>query len=124
MAFKPYAVEVTTTGGAGVATGVADTPPLHGALEAVEIDYEGAPATTTVDLDEVLSVGLGRKILDKAASNTDVTHTPRVLLQDNTGANLTAVYGRYVFAGRSVRVTVALSNQLSPAVRVRLIMEV
>jgi len=118
--WREYQVAVTTTGSAGSATGTADSNPITGELLAVFVDYNAsAPATTTVDLDEV--GGAGRKLLDKAANATDVTHYPRVLMQDNTGANLTGVYERFTLAGRKVRVTVALSNALAPAVTVTLL---
>jgi len=97
--WREYQVAVTTTGSAGSATGTADSNPITGELLAVFVDYNAsAPATTTVDLDEV--GGAGRKLLDKAANATDVTHYPRVLMQDNTGANLTGVYERFALAGR------------------------
>ena len=118
--WREYQVVVNTTGSAGSATGTADSDPIAGELLAVYIDYAGtAPGTTTVDLDEV--GGAGRKLLDKAASATDVTHYPRVQMQDNTGANVAGVYERFALAGRKVRVSVAASNALSPAVTVTLL---
>lgn len=120
--YKEISVLVTTTGTAGAATGTADSEPIHGEIVAVKLDYHAsAPVTTTVDLDEL--GGAARKILDKAASNTDVVHYPRVLMQGITGADLTAWYERHVLAGRKVRVTVALSDALTGAVTATLIVK-
>lgn len=117
MRVAEYSVPVTTTGSAGSASGSADSPPIMGELLAVKLDYDGsAPATTKVDLDEL--GGAARKILNKAASATDVTHYPRVQMQDNTGANLTGIYERFFLAGRKVRVAVTSSNALAPALTV------
>lgn len=131
MAFKVITVDVPTVGSAGSATGSADSPPLFGALEAVEIDYlNSVPATTTVDIDILNAANAtGAKVLDKAASATDVTHYPRTYAQDNTGSDLTfdgtrKVPTRFQFGGRKARVTAALSDEATPGVRVRLIMEV
>lgn len=120
--YAEYSVSVTTTGSAGAATGTATTEPINGELVAVRIDYHAsAPNTTTVDLDEV--GGAARKLLDKAGSATDVTHYPRVLMQGNTGSDLTGIYERYALAGRAVRVTVAASDALTAAVVVTLLVE-
>lgn len=115
-------VTVTTTGTAGSATGTGLSDTINGMLMAAHINYHAsAPATTTVDLDEV--GGAGRKLLDKAASATDVVHYPRVLMQDNTGANLTGIYEPFALAGRKVQVSVAASDALTGAVVVTLIVE-
>lgn len=118
--WREYQVVVNTTGSAGSATGTADSNPIMGELLAVYIDYAGtAPGTTTVTIDEI--GGAGRRLLTKSASATDITHYPRAQMQDNTGANLTGVYERFALAGRKVRVSVAASNALSPAVTVTLL---
>lgn len=114
-----YEVRVNTTGSAGSATGTALSDPIFGEIDYVAIDYTGAPVTTTVDLDEQ---GVAtRKILDKAASNTDVVHYPSHKRQTNVGADIaTDVYQRFLICGREILVTVALSDQLTPAVIVRI----
>ncbi len=115
-------VPVTTVGGAGAAVGTAESEPINGEIVSVRVDYHAsAPATTTVDVDEV--DGPARKILDKAASATDVVHYPRLLMQDTTGSNLTDIYERIALAGRRVKVSVAASNALAPAVTVTLTVE-
>lgn len=120
--FYEYNVSVTTTGEAGSATGTGQSAAINGSIHAIVVNYHAsAPGTTTVDVDEV--GGAARKLLDKAASATDVTHYPRVLVQDTTGANLTAVYDTLALAGRAVTVTVALSDALTGAVVVTLIVE-
>lgn len=120
--YHEITVPVTTTGTAGSATGTALSEPINGDLVAVRVDYHAsAPATTTVDLDEV--GGAARKLLDKAASNTDAVHYPVVAASDNTGTPLTGIYTRLPLAGRKVQVTVAASDALAPAVTVTLLVE-
>jgi len=114
-AYEEIVVRVTTSGSAGAAGGNAESPPIAGEIVAVHLNYDAsAPATTTVDVDEV--DGPARKVLDKAASTTDVTHYPRVQMQDNTGTPVAGVYERFVLGGRKLKVTVALSNALTDAV--------
>lgn len=122
MSYYEITVPVPTTGTAGNATGNQSSPPIRGEIVAVFVKYDpAAPATTTVDVDEV--EGPARKILDKAASNTSVTHYPRTQAQDTTGANIAGIYDCIVLGGRKVKVTVAASDQLSPAVTVTLIIK-
>lgn len=118
--FYEERVTVTTTGTAGSATGTGQSEPINGELVAVKVDYNAsAPATTTVDLDEV--GGAARKLLDKAASTTDAVHHPRVLPDDNAGTPLTGIYELFALAGRRIQVTVAASDALDPAVDITLI---
>ncbi len=120
--YREITVPVNTTGTAGSATGTAVTEPINGDVVSVRLDFNaGAPATTTVDLDEV--GGAARKILDKAASNTDVVHYPTALADDNTGTPLTGIYARFSLAGRPIRITVAASDALTPAVTVTIMVE-
>lgn len=122
MPFVEYEVTVTTTGDAGSATGNSNSPTINGAIHAVYVNYHAsAPATTTVDLDEV--GGAARKILDLAGANTDAGYLPRAQAQGTTGSNLTGIYDRLVLAGRPVKVTVAASDALAAAVIVTLVVE-
>lgn len=115
-------VTIDTTGTAGSATGSGLSDTMNGTLLAAHINYHAsAPATTTVDLDEV--GGAGRKLLDKAGSNTDVTHYPRVQMEGTTGSGLTGIYEPFALAGRKVLVSVAASDELAAAVVVTLIVE-
>lgn len=111
-------VEVTTTGSNGAATGTADVNVTAGDyLLAVYVDYNAsAPNTTTVDVDEV--GGFARKVIDLAASNTDKTIYPRVQAQDTTGGNISGEYAPIALSSPRLRVTVAASNALAPAVTV------
>lgn len=109
-----YTVPITTTGSAGAAQGSGYTPAINGAIVSIRLAYHAsAPATTKVDADE--DGGMARKVLNKAASNTSVTHYPRQLMQDTAGVNLTAWYERIVFAGRKLKITVTLSDALTNA---------
>lgn len=120
MRYVEYSVTVTTAGEDGEAVGSGKTPPVNGEIHAVHINYDAsAPNTTTVDVDEV--GGAGRKILDKAGSNTDVSHYPRLLMQDTAGANLTGEYDRIAIASRPLQVSVAACNALAAAVVVTLV---
>jgi len=125
--FQEYRVAVTTTGEAGSATGSANSETINGEIHAVHIDYNAsAPDTTTVDIDEV--GGAARKILDKAASKTDVTHYPRVAVEDNTGTGVTydgsnEIYEPFALAGRKLQVAVAASDELTDAVVVTIIVK-
>lgn len=115
-------VTVTTAGTAGSATGTGLSDTINGQLLAAHINYHAsAPGTTTVDLDEV--GGPGRKLLDKAGSNTDITHYPRVQMEGTTGSGLTGIYEPFALAGRKVQVSVAASDALTGAVVVTLIVE-
>ena len=67
----------------GVATGY--TGLITGKIIAVQVNYP--TNTCEVDLD-TYGEQKSQKIMDLAASNTDVTHYPRILLQTNTGANI------------------------------------
>lgn len=113
-----HIIRVTTTGSAGSATGTADTATVvRGLIYAVYVDYHAsAPGTTTVDLDEV--GGMGQKIVDLAAGNTDRALYPRVTETNNAGtAGSGTTY--YLVDGQPLRVTVAASNALTDAVVVR-----
>jgi hypothetical protein len=120
MRIAEYTVPISTVGSAGTASGSAYSDSINGELLAVRLDYSGsAPATTTVTVDEV--GGAARRLLTKGASNADVTHTPRVQMQDGNGVNVVGIYERFCLAGRKVLVSVALSDALTPAVTVTLI---
>lgn len=116
MGYSNYVVPVTTTGANGSATGTAKLN-IVGYIESIKVDYNGsAPATTTVDIDE--SGGMGRKLLDLAASATDVVVYPVVNNTNNAGAAVTGIYTRYFVPNTPVTITVAASNALAPAVTV------
>ncbi|MBZ0281025.1 MAG: hypothetical protein K8L97_09805 [Anaerolineae bacterium] len=122
MTYEPIVIPVATTGSAGAAVGSAESPPLTGEVLAVHVHYHPtAPATTTVDVDEV--DGPARKVLDKAASNTTVTHYPRAQMQDITGTPVAGIYEPIPLAGRKLRVSVANSNPLPEAVVVTIIIQ-
>lgn len=123
MSYTTEQIRVTATGSAGSATGTADSKPLYGRLVSVTIDYHAsAPNTTTVALAET---GVpGRTLLSKSGSNTDVTHYPRVQMQDTSGSAITGVYEPFALNGSKVRVTVAASNAMTDVVVVTLILEV
>lgn len=118
MGFNNYVVPVTTTGANGSATGTARLQ-IVGYIEAIKVDYHSAPVTTTVDIDE--SGGLGRKLMDLAAGNTDVVIYPVVNNTNNAGAAVDGIYTRYFVPNTPVTITVALSNAIAPAVTVTIV---
>lgn len=117
-----YELKVTTTGSAGAATGTATTElPLNGAVwELIVTFHASAPATTTVDVDEV--GGASRKILDLAAGNTSASYRPRLVSHSVTGTASSSYSEPFLITGRRVTVTVALSDALTNAVTVTLIL--
>lgn len=125
MGMNSYRVPVTTTGANGSATGTAIVQ-ISGFIEAIRVDYHAsAPNTTTVDIDELdvngVVVGLGRKLMDLAASNTDAVIYPVVQNTNNAGAAVTGIYTRYFVPNTPARVVVALSNALTDAVVVTIV---
>ena len=98
--------KVSATVPTGETTASAYTSPVRGRILAVGVDYD--TNTCTVDLDTD-GEAAAQKILNLAASNTDVIIYPRVALEDNTGTALdlsdteggdTAMYGHFVVYGR------------------------
>lgn len=119
MGMNQYRVPVTTTGNNGSATGTAVIQ-ISGYIEAIRINYHAsAPASTTVDIDE--NGGLGRKLMDLAASATDKVIYPVVQSTDNTGSAVTGNYSRYFVPNTPCTVTVAASNALTDAVVVTIV---
>lgn len=117
-----YVVTVNTTGSAGAATGSGSTLPINGKVLAVKVDYHAsAPATTKVDVDE--NGGMARKVLNKAASNTDATHYPRLQMQDTSGTPVAGIYEPIALAGRKLNIAVTASDQLTAAVVVTVMVE-
>lgn len=115
MGYSNYVVPVTTTGSAGSATGTAKLN-IVGYIESIKVTYHSAPNTTTVDIDE--ASGMGRKLMDLAAGNTNVVIYPVVNNTNNAGAAVTGIYTRYFVPNTPVTITVAASNALAPAVTV------
>lgn len=67
-------INITTTGGAGAATGSGTTVPINGFLLDVYIDYNAAaPATTDVTISDPVFGA----IVVKSDNNTDVKLAPR-----------------------------------------------
>ncbi len=75
-------LEITTTGGAGAATGSAQTIPINGFLLDLFVAYNSMPATT----DLTVSEGTFGNILVLTNNNTDGWHAPRKAISDGVGA--------------------------------------
>lgn len=100
MAIRTYRCKATIA--AGETTAEAYTSNVKGRILNVGIDY---PANTcTVDLDSQDEAS-SQKILDLAASNTDVVRYPRKAVEDITGTAVTydgtnEIYEPFVVNGR------------------------
>lgn len=111
-----YTIPVTTTGGAGVATGTATSELIRGALLDIFLDFDGtAPATTDVTI-AYGGIG-GGNIWARSDSATDALVAPRMKPVDNANAAITNAYD-YFYLNGTVTITVAQSNALAPAVTV------
>jgi len=108
------AIPVTTTGGAGSATGSA-TATVIGALVEIALDFAAtAPATTDTTI-AYAGVG-GGNLLVVTNSATDALIAPRrTALVDNANAAITGSYDTFYLNG-PVTVSVAQSNALDPVV--------
>ncbi len=111
-------IKITTSGAAGSATGsgMIDMPQRGYQIDAIRVDYTGVPATTDVTITE--DGGLGQTVLTLTNNNTTKVARPRVLLQDTSGANLTAVYAPIYIPGRRLLVSVAQADAAADAVMV------
>lgn len=113
-------IQVTTTGSAGSATGsTTGTNLVHGYLMGVYIDYHAsAPSTTDITISE--ANGLGRTLLAVSDNATDGAYNPQCQICDNGGTAKT-FYWPYYLDGVNIKVDVAQSNALAPAVTVKLV---
>jgi hypothetical protein len=77
-------VAVTTTGGAGAATGEGTTIPINGLLLDIYLDYNAAaPATTDVTISDAV---FGNLVV-KSNNNTDCKLSPREQVCDGLAAD-------------------------------------
>jgi len=106
------AVPVTTAGGAGAASGQADSQPVTGFLLDVFLSFGAAPATTDVTLSYTLQ---GGTLATYTNVNSAQTFAPRRQNSDNAGAPIAGSYDYYALNG-PVRVAVAQCDPLAPAV--------
>ena len=105
------AVPVVTSGGAGVATGQADSQPLTGFLLDVFLSFGAAPATTDTTISYTLQ---GGNICVLTNVNTNQVVAPRRQNVDNAGALIAGSYDYFPLNG-PVRVALAQADALSPA---------
>lgn len=116
MDIVQYAIPVTTTGGAGVATGSATSEVIRGAILDIFLDFDGtAPATT----DTTISYGGvgGGNIWARSDSAADALVAPRIKPVDNANAAIANAYD-FFFVNGPITVTLAQCNALAPAVTV------
>lgn len=105
-------VRVTTTGGAGVATGSGISEAFKGFIWDVWLDYHAsAPVTTDVTIK---STQRGDTILAVSNNKTDGRYAPRMAEHDSVGASLGA--GAYPLVNGSVTIDVAQCDALTDAV--------
>jgi len=110
---RSYALTVTTTGGAGAATGSAVTSQrIEGYLLDVYLDYHAsAPNTTDVTCKQT---DRSDSFLVVTNSATDKRYTPRVQVCDAAGADIVGGHDLYWING-TITVSVAESNALTGA---------
>lgn len=91
-------VRVTTTGGAGVATGTANSPAMHGELLDILFNFHASlPATADTTVAHVNPPVGNVVVLTNTA--TDVRKAPRDPVHDATGAAITNGYGPVILNG-------------------------
>lgn len=108
---------ITTTGGAGVATGSATSDPINGEILAVQVDYTTMPATTDLTIATAGLTPPAFNILVLTNVNTDAYHLPRKQASDAAGAAITGVYDRFVVADK-VSASVAQGDAVTNGVKV------
>lgn len=105
-------VQVTTTGGAGVATGSADSPAMMGELLDIYLDFSAsAPATTdtTIAFKEQ-----GGDVLVVTNSVTDARLHPRAKPVDNANVAITNANDKFYLNG-ALTISLAQCDALAPA---------
>jgi hypothetical protein len=118
MELQVYAVAITTTGSAGVATGSGVIKiPIVGFIEWIYLDFHAsAPATTDVTISYP-AIPPGGNVLAAANLNTDSLLFPRAKCVDNANAAITNSFTKFPVAG-DLNVAVAQSDALTAAVTV------
>lgn len=115
-------IKVTTTGSAGSATGAAtSTGGPRGWLHAIRVNWHAsAPGTSVITVTE--ASGLQRTLYTKATASTDITLYPVVQHADNAGTAVAAQYTPYYLDGSLITVAVSVSDALTDAVVVTLLL--
>jgi hypothetical protein len=116
MAIREYSVAVTTTGGAGVASGSGTIVfEKHGWIEYIYLDFHAsAPATTDTTI-AYAATPPGGNILVATNINTDTLYWPAAKPVDNAGAAITNSHRLFPAMG-SVTVSVAQGDALTACV--------
>ena len=106
-------VVITTTGGAGAATGSGTTVPIKGFLLDVFLDYDAAaPATTDVTITDPVFGDL----VVKSDNNADIKLVPRAQICDVAAAN-TGLFD-LIPINSALTISVAQADALDPCVTV------
>jgi len=101
-------VDITTTGGAGSATGSGTIQEINGFLLDIFLDWHAsAPATSVVKITDEKS----QELLDAPAGNTDIRYAPRKEVVSDHGV-ATGFYEMHPLNG-TLTVIVTLSNALT-----------
>lgn len=118
MRIREYSAAVTTTGGAGSASGTGTiTVEKFGYIEYIYLDYHAsAPATTDVTI-AYSTTPPGGNILAKADSATDTLYWPRAKPVDNAASAITNSFTRFPVGG-GLTISVAQCDALTAAVTV------
>lgn len=114
MVMNTTSISVTTTGGAGVATGSGTSSVLlTGELLDVYIDYHAScPATADVTISEAVF----GNVLVRSNSATDGRFAPRMPIHDAAAAVITNGWDRYPLVNSLITVSVAQADALTACV--------
>ncbi len=108
-------ISITTTGGAGAASGSATTVPIHGFLLDVFLDYNtAAPATTDVTISDPVF----GNIVVKSNNATDCKLAPREKTHDVAAADTT--FFDLIPLNGAITISVAQADALANCVIVTL----
>lgn len=105
--------QVTTTGGAGAATGTGVVGVTPSELVAIKLQYAAtAPATTKVVVKN------GNQVLLEVASNTEEVYYVRAQSHNSKGEHISAGEGKWnsPVVNGDLKIEVSISNALSNAV--------
>lgn len=120
------AIKVTTTGGAGVATGAGRIGISPARLAGIQVDYTSQPATTDVTVKCVFA-GITKTLLTLTNANTDVPlrSITEVLFTDvNVAVPVTESPNRGLpIVGGEIVVDVAQGDAATDGVKVTLLLE-
>jgi hypothetical protein len=113
MEIVTQTVKVTTTGSAGVATGTATSPSMHGQLLDIFFDFHASLPATADTTVAFVNPPLGNLIV-LSNTATDIRKAPREPVHDATGVAITNAYDRITLNG-ALSFSIAQGDALTDA---------